>query len=177
MMQCDTVKEILSDYIDDTIEPGLKLQVDEHLGACPACNKLVQQVKTITKRLNQTQSVKTSSDFDKNLRTRIMGKDKTSNSFIPIRGMIYGLSGLTAAVAVYFITTTTILTGADQEQAIPSSLQTNTQVQPNQVVSQQSSTNIQPAANTEEIFVEDSSESRPAPLERRDIQLVGGEKK
>jgi anti-sigma factor RsiW len=179
MMQCDTIKEMLSDYIDDTIEPHLKLQVDEHLGACPACNKLVQQVRNITNRLNQAQSVKASTDFDKNLRTRIMGADKSNNSSIPIRGMIYGLSGLTAAVAVYFITTTTILTGADPEQATPSSFQTNTQIQPNQVVTQQPSTNIQPVSNTQDEFVEDSTESqsRPAPLERRDIQLVDGEKK
>ena len=178
MMQCDTVKEMLSDYIDDTIEPSLKLQIRDHFEICAACNKLVQNVKAITIRLNHTQSMKTSTDFDKNLRARIMGSDKSNISTFPVRGLIYGLSGLSAAVAIYFITTTTVLTGADPEEVTPSSIQTNTQMQSNQTVTQRPSTNIQPVAGSKETFVKDSSESRPTPLEKRDnIQLVDGEQK
>ena len=176
MMQCDTIKEMLSDYIDDTIEPGLKLQIKEHLGICPACHKLTQQVNAITIRLSQTQSVKTSTDFDKNLRTRIMGTDKGSTSSIPIRGMIYGLSGVTAAVAVYFITTTTILSG-NTDPIQPVNFQTPTnRTQPNQITRQQPQVNIQPVNNTQDVLAVDSTKSKPAPLENRDIKLVGSEK-
>jgi len=177
MMQCDTIKEMLSDYIDDTIDPDVKLQIKEHLEACPACNTLIQQVKVITNRLNHAQSIKTSADFDKNLRARIMGSDKTNTSTVPVRRMIYGLSGLTAAVAVYFITTSTLFTETNPDQVTPSNFQTTTSAQPNQVVTQQPSTNIQPVVDSKQTLVRDSSESRPTPLERREIQLVDEEKK
>jgi predicted anti-sigma-YlaC factor YlaD len=176
MMQCDTIKEMLSDYIDDSIEPGLKSQINEHLGSCPDCSKLVQQVRTITTRLSQTQSVKTSIDFDKNLRARIMGTEKTNTSSIPFRGMIYGLSGVTAAVAVYFITTTTIFSGSS-DSIQPVNFQTpTTSTQPNQITRQQPQVNIQPVNNTQDMLVVDSTKSKPAPLENRDINLVGSEK-
>ena len=175
MMHCDTVKELLSDYIDNSLEPGIKSQIKNHLEACLDCEKLVQRVKTLTKRLNKSQSIKTSAEFDKNLRARIMGAGDTSKSFKPIRGMVYGLSGLTAAAAVYFITTTTMFS-SDTEQLPPAKFQTQSSVQPNQNVNQQPAGNIQPVQNNQDALAVDSVQSHPSPLEDRDIQLVDDEK-
>lgn len=174
MMQCDTIKEMLSDYIDNTIEPNLELQIKEHLEDCSNCNRLVQQVKAITRRLNQIPPVKTSADFDKNLRTRIMEPDKSSTSSMPIRGMIYGLSGVTAAVAIYFITTTTIFSSSP-DPIKPVNFQPSTGTQQNQITRQQPQVNIQPVDNTQDVLAEDSTKSKPTPLENRDINLVGSE--
>ena len=172
MMHCDTIKEILSDYIDDSVEPNIKFQVNEHLEACLECNKLVQRVQSITTRLRQTNAVKTSADFDKNLRARIVNTDTNNTSFNPTKGIVYGLSGLTAAVAIYFLTTTTMFSG-DQSQVSPINVQNNTAIQQNQIVNQQPTVNTQTVANNKEALVADSSESpHSTPLENRDIQLV-----
>ena len=80
MMQCDTIKEMLSDYIDNSLEPSLKSQIKEHLEACLGCKKLVQQVKAITAQLNQAPKVKASAEFEKNLRSRIKEADKITLS-------------------------------------------------------------------------------------------------
>lgn len=175
-MHCDTIKEVISDYIDDLIEPGLKSQIREHLEACLECSNLVQRVKTITTRLRQTPTVKTSPEFDKNLRVRIISGDKNNASFSPLRGIVYGLSGLTAAAAVYLITTTTIFS-SEHDQISPANFQNNTTVQQNQIINQQPATNMQPVVDQKEILAEDSSNSHSAPLEKRDIQLVGEEHK
>lgn len=176
MMHCDTIKELLSDYIDNSLEPNLRSQIKEHLVVCPDCEKLVQQVKSITIRLNQTSKIITSNEFDKNLRARIMGADKRTSSSIPFRGMIYGLSGLTAAAVVYFITTTTIFS-SDTDPIQPVNFQQQTGVQQNQIIKQQPQVNIQPVNKSQDAaVVVDSTKSKPAPLENRDINLVEGEK-
>lgn len=174
MIHCDTVKEMLSDYIDNSLEPSLKSQIKGHLEACIDCEKLVQRVKAITTRLNQSAIVKISSEFDKNLRSRIMGEGNNSKPLIPVRGMVYGLSGLTAAAAVYFITATTIFS-SDPEQMPPANFQINSGVQQNQIINQQPATNIQPVKNNQDALAIDSTQSRPSPLESRDIQLVDDE--
>lgn len=175
MMHCDTIKELLSDYIDNSLEPNIRSQIKEHLGVCPECKKLVQQVKSITIRLNQTSKIITSTQFDKNLRARIMGADKSNAFSIPVRGMIYGLSGLTAAVAVYFITTTTIFS-SDTDSVQPVNFQQQTGAQQNQTIKQQPQVNIQPVNKSQDAVAVDSTKSKPAPLENRDINLVEGEK-
>jgi len=174
MMHCDTIKEIISDYIDNSLEPGLKSQINKHLEVCLNCKKLVQQVKAITIQLNQVSKIKTSAEFDKNLRARIIGADKNNSSTFPVRGLIYGLSGLTAAAAVYFITTTAIFSGETKPME-PVQFQTQTGVQQNQII-QQPQVNIQPVQNSREALAVDSTKSKPAPLESRNIQLVDGEK-
>ena len=173
-MHCDTVKELLSDYIDNSLEPGIKAQIKNHLEACLDCEKLVQRVKTLTTRLSKSQAVKTSLEFDKNLRARIMGTGDNSKSFKPVRGMVYGLSGLTDAAAVYFITTTTMFSG-DTEQLPPANFQKQSSVQQNQNINQQPAVNIQPGQNSQDALAVDSVQSRPSPLENRDIQLVDDE--
>ncbi len=175
MMHCDTIKELLSDYIDNSLEPNLRSQIKEHLVVCPDCKKLVQQVKSITIQLNHTSKIMTSTEFDKNLRARIIEADKRTSSSIPVRGMIYGLSGLTAAAVVYFITTTTIFS-SDTDQLQPVNFQQQTGVQQNQIIKQQPQMNIQPVNKSQDAVAVDSTKSKPAPLENRDINLVEGEK-
>jgi predicted anti-sigma-YlaC factor YlaD len=174
MMHCDTVKELLSDYIDNSLEPNVISQVSSHLETCLDCEKLVQRVKAITLQLKKSQTIKTSAEFDKNLRARIMGTGDNSKSSFPIRGMVYGLSGLAAAVAVYFITTTTILS-TETEQMPPTNFQTRSNVQQNPNINQQPAVNIQPVQNNQSTLADDSVQSRPSPLEDREIQLVDDE--
>ena len=174
MMHCDTIKELLSEYIDNSLEPKLRSQVKEHLVVCKDCKKMVQQVKSITIRLNHTPKVMTSAEFDKKLRAHIMGANKSTSSSIPVRGMIYGLSGLTAAAIVYFITTTTIFS-SDTDPIQPVNFQQQKGVQQNQII-KQPQVNIQPVNKSQDAVAADSTKSKSAPLENRDINLVEGEK-
>jgi len=173
-MHCDTIKEMLSDYIDDTIEPNLRSQFNSHLETCIDCEGLTQRVKSITASLNQIAAVKTSADFDKNLRAKILESGNTTRTVFTFRNIAFGLSGLTAAAAIYFITSTTVLTG-DPAQP-PANIQTRSGMQPNPVNEQLPAANVQPVDTNKDVLASDSIKSHPSPLENRDIQLVDEEK-
>ncbi|MEJ2054041.1 MAG: zf-HC2 domain-containing protein [Calditrichaceae bacterium] len=174
MMHCDTIKEKLSDYIDDAIEDNLRSQFNTHLEACIDCERLVQRVKSITTKLSQVTAVKTSPEFDKNLRTKILESGNPAKSAVPVKTVVYGLSGLTAAAAIYFMTTTTIFSG-DPAQP-PANFQTRSTIQTTPVNKQLPAVNIQPVDSNQGILAEDSIKLRTAPLENREIQLVDEEK-
>jgi anti-sigma factor RsiW len=42
---CRQVVELVSDYLDDTLEPDLRGSVEEHLSACPGCLEYLTQMR------------------------------------------------------------------------------------------------------------------------------------
>lgn len=156
MIHCDTIKEMLSNYIDNTIEPSLRSQIQAHLDACPGCKKVVANVQLITNRLHKFSSVKPSSNFDQRLRARIQSDNKTEKPVIPIRNLSYGLSGIAVIACVYFITTTNFFSGDDSDvQPVNNPTMSNTQ--PSGIPSQQIPTTIQPVDNAMEAIAADTA--------------------
>jgi hypothetical protein len=168
MLHCDTVKEMLSNFLEDTIEPDLKAQIQTHLEACNSCNEVFIQVQTITKRLQTITSIKTSSNFDQRLRAQIINDRIAEKPVINIRNISYGLSGLAVIVGVYIISTADILKFDNSMENIqPQQTISNSQpVQSNPGV-------IQPASETGDVLAVDTlKNASPSNIEDRDLQLI-----
>jgi len=167
MLHCDTVKQMLSNYLEDSIDPDLKSQIKAHLEACPACKIVAVQVQNITKRLHAITAVKTSPNFDQRLRTQIISDRPTEKPVITVRNLSYGLSGLAVIVGVYFITTTNMMS-FDKDQAVPAQGQTISNSKPVQSMP----AIAQPVNAQSDILAADTVKSSPTNLEDRDIQLI-----
>ena len=51
-MNCQTVKELLSEYIDNELDLKLHSEVKEHLDSCPYCQKEYEEILLIKKALS-----------------------------------------------------------------------------------------------------------------------------
>jgi len=169
MIQCDTVQEMLTNYVDNTIEPSLKSQIQAHLDACPGCKKIVANVQLITSRLQKFSSLKTSSDFDQKLRTKILSENKAEKPVIPMRNLSYGLSGVAIVACVYFVSTADFFWGSDSD-AQPMNSPTMSNTQPSGIPNQQIPTTIQPVDNAGDAIAADT-----ARVDEHDIQLIDNE--
>jgi anti-sigma factor RsiW len=45
-MSCREVVDLLTDYLEDALEPATRERVDEHLATCPECMAYVAQMRT-----------------------------------------------------------------------------------------------------------------------------------
>jgi predicted anti-sigma-YlaC factor YlaD len=50
-MECAKIKDLLSEYIDGTLDAQPKALIDEHLLACPKCNEELASLKTLIREL------------------------------------------------------------------------------------------------------------------------------
>ncbi len=101
MISCDTVKKELSSFIEGSLAPNDASLIEEHLTSCPDCRQVVSQVETIMRRMQSVSSVSPSSDFDRQLRDRIIHLDQSGWSVRWRSSWSYGLSGAAILVAVY----------------------------------------------------------------------------
>lgn len=46
LVTCRQVVELVSDYLDDELDPSLRAAVDEHLAVCPGCLEYLSQLRT-----------------------------------------------------------------------------------------------------------------------------------
>jgi predicted anti-sigma-YlaC factor YlaD len=47
-LTCQQVVELVTEYLEQTLSPQLRKQLEEHLALCPGCKTYVDQVKTTT---------------------------------------------------------------------------------------------------------------------------------
>lgn len=45
-MKCAELEILLSDYLDDTLSPAVRSEIDAHLGGCPDCAELLRDMRT-----------------------------------------------------------------------------------------------------------------------------------
>jgi hypothetical protein len=103
MMSCDTVKEFLSHYMEDTLDTVDRREVQGHLAQCSHCKKKLDQIQFLTRRIQSTAPLKTSADFEKKLHARIAAAAKEPANVFPIRRVVYGLTGAAAVAAASFL--------------------------------------------------------------------------
>lgn len=48
---CEEVRALFSDYLDEELEEAAQLRVDEHVALCPACRQALANVVLIVRRL------------------------------------------------------------------------------------------------------------------------------
>ncbi len=103
MISCDTVKGLLTDYIDQSLNGEAVAQIDNHLSQCPSCQKIYADVQYLTLRLKNTDRLRVSEDFDRNLRSRILNMDANpARKGFSVRGLSFGFSGAVVVAAVSF---------------------------------------------------------------------------
>ena len=48
---CQQVVEIITDYLEDALDPGDRLEVEEHLALCPGCQVYLEQMRATVRAL------------------------------------------------------------------------------------------------------------------------------
>lgn len=71
MKKCKWFEKFFSDYIEGQLDSKTLLELEQHLQDCPRCVEIIQRMKKISTRLQAMEPLKTSSDFETVLRTRI----------------------------------------------------------------------------------------------------------
>jgi len=70
-MECAEIKDLLSEYIDGTLDVQTKALIDEHLLACPKCNEELASLKALIRELGSVESFKAPDDFLEKLHERL----------------------------------------------------------------------------------------------------------
>ena len=45
-LSCREIVELLTDYLEDALEPAMRERVEEHLATCPGCTTYLAQMRT-----------------------------------------------------------------------------------------------------------------------------------
>ena len=89
MMDCSEIRNSLSEYLDDALDPKAKALADEHLRTCPACREELDSLKALVKGIGSLESVKAPADFLAQLHKRMERPSKISKLrewlFYPLR--------------------------------------------------------------------------------------------
>ena len=166
MNSCDSIKFHFSDYLDNLISLSNKKEVDAHLAVCSGCQIALQQVQIISQRMQQISPIKTSAQFEQNLRARIGIKSSSPESIFSVRTFSIGFSGIaTLAVLAFFI-----VGNLENTSTNPSNMSGNpANVQPKLILD---SNDKIPAIAVDEPKP-DSLQNSPAKIDKNKIHLVG----
>jgi len=106
MMNCDKAKDLLNDYVEENLEPSQKIELDQFLETDPECKKLFEQSKLAQNQLNYLPKIKTSENFDLNLREKIIifNKNGEKRKVFSTKGYSIAFSGV-LAIAFLFVFT------------------------------------------------------------------------
>ena len=70
-MECVNVKELLSDYIDDTLDQETRETVEKHLSTCEGCAEELASLRSLVEELGSLEKVKPPADFLNQLHERL----------------------------------------------------------------------------------------------------------
>jgi hypothetical protein len=70
-MKCGEIKERLSEYVDDILDPETKALVDEHLSACEDCQHTLASLRAVVSELGALESVEPPENFLDQLHERM----------------------------------------------------------------------------------------------------------
>lgn len=60
-ISCDVIKDLLADYVDDTLGEVTKKMVEEHLAQCEECKKYLEEIQDICEELESGNNVQENS--------------------------------------------------------------------------------------------------------------------
>jgi len=88
-MNCEEIRELLSEYVDGVLDPKTKALVNEHLSTCKACQAELASLKALVRELGSLESVAPPHDFLDQLHERMEQHSAFSkilrSLFVPIR--------------------------------------------------------------------------------------------
>lgn len=70
-MKCEDLKELLIEYIDESLNDQNRVTVDEHLSSCETCSREVADIKSLCLKLNDIELEKPSDNLKKNVQNMI----------------------------------------------------------------------------------------------------------
>ena len=109
MNKCKQVKHIISDYLENQLNPDQKELIENHLAECNHCAIALEGIKNLKNTLKTIRKIKTSPDFDTVLRTRIKiesGIGRRLHKIVwtwPARIPIYGMSVALIVIAAVLV--------------------------------------------------------------------------
>lgn len=107
MTDCKRLKDHLYDYVDGLLPNESRKTLEAHLEHCTECGAMLQNLYALKSRLQDLKPLKTSSDFDMILRTRIkMERSLNRGGFAnnwPVKLPIYAASGALVILAAFFV--------------------------------------------------------------------------
>ncbi len=172
MISCDTVKGLLTNYMDQSLNREAVNQIDVHLSQCPSCRKIYADVQYLTDRLKKTDRVKVSEDFDRNLRSRIMELDMSSGrKTISVRNLSFGFSVAVVVAAISFFVLNQY--SGSVNNSVINQPQTITRAQPFSTPSiQTQSVPVKESAFIGQELQKDSLKNKEETVDRSRIKLV-----
>lgn len=88
-MNCEEIKELLSEYVDGVLDAKTKALVDEHLSTCKGCEDELASLKVLVNELGSLESVAPPGDFLDQLHERMEQRSPFSKIlrtlFVPMR--------------------------------------------------------------------------------------------
>lgn len=88
-MECDEIKELLSDYVDDLLDAEPRAIVDQHLLTCTRCQEELDSLRALVRELAAMKPVEPPKDFLNQLHMRLEKPSKLSRIlhalFVPMR--------------------------------------------------------------------------------------------
>jgi len=70
-MECVRVKELLSEYIDDTLDQETRKTMEKHLSTCKGCSEELASLRSLVEELGSLEKVKAPADFLEQLHDRL----------------------------------------------------------------------------------------------------------
>ena len=70
-MECTKIKDLLSEYIDDTLDAQTKGLIDKHILTCPMCQEELRSMKALVKELGAMEPIKAPDDFLEHIHKRM----------------------------------------------------------------------------------------------------------
>lgn len=177
MAFCDTIKEMLSNHLENTLGVIDKSEVQRHLDQCPTCQQVYRQVQVLTQRLRSTAAIRTSPEFEKNLRAKIFANPVQSRNIFPLRNIFYGLSGAAAVAAASFLIVSNLSNTANPEVSNSVHPQVSNPVTTNQQVISAPLKAQNPMAQPDPVVAnkpekQDTLKKEPMQISKEQIKLV-----
>jgi hypothetical protein len=70
-VECWRVKELLSEYVDDVLDPGLSLEMREHLVTCGDCSAELESLQSYLAAMQSLERLRAPADFLEGMRERL----------------------------------------------------------------------------------------------------------
>jgi len=176
MMNCDKAKQLLSDYLDNTLEPGVKKEIDDFLKGNEECSKIFADAISIQNQLKSLPDVVPSEEFEINLRNRIIEFNDAGvkQAAFNKKGLSLAFSGVVLVGALYMFVFSDVGTQQNiSDEILPSSTIMNNQPSVNDAAK-----NLVADQEKEDgqVMEQDSLNDIPEKIDNSRIHLTGDNK-
>jgi predicted anti-sigma-YlaC factor YlaD len=176
MINCDKTQSLLTEYLDGTLEPDLKKEIELHLEQDPQCNKIFAEAAALQRQMQNLTQVAPSTNFDINLRNRIIKYNEQPNKqpVINKKGLSLAFSGTILMAALYMFIFTDVGEQPNVNEGILPSSTIGSGVPVSKIKSSVDNTNKEKIVDKNQA---DSLKRAPEVINDSNLHLTGEEQK